>query len=95
MGRGITHTAEEVADKDDEDATGDVVPGVEALERMRLAIAVQHDVVLYLVDDLARRQLPRRGDIALKVLRLRRVDLDWLGFCHGERNSKCGGIRMR
>lgn len=44
----ITYTAEKVSDKDDEHPAWGIVPRVQALESVRLAIMVEHGVSLYL-----------------------------------------------
>jgi hypothetical protein len=75
-GRREPYPAEKVADKDHEHPPGHIVPGIERLEGMGLAIAVQHDVVLDLLKHLGRWQLIVRRDLAFKVLRPGLVDLE-------------------
>lgn len=71
-----TYAAEKVSDKDDEHSSGLVVAHIKALERPRLAMAVQHDVVFNHLLDVGRRQLVVRRQLAIKVLRLGLVDVD-------------------
>lgn len=65
-----TYTAEEVANKDDEHAAGYIVTTVDALECMRLAVGVQHCVVLQLAQGRLGREVVVRLDLASKVRRV-------------------------
>lgn len=97
-GRGgghlITHAAEKVPDKDDEHPPGHVGPHVQALERPRLAVLVQHNVVLNHLLDLGRRQLVVGLQLAVKVLRPRLVDLERrrLGAPVGRHPVRAGSV---
>lgn len=70
----MTYAAEEVADEDDEHPSRNVLPCVEALEGMRLAVAVEHDVFLNLLERLDRGEFVVGGELPLEVLRLCLVD---------------------
>lgn len=69
------YTAEEVAHKDDQHPARDIAPRIQALEGMRLAVPVQHDVVLDLAYRLGRRQLVVGQHLALEVARVLIVDI--------------------
>lgn len=71
-----TYAAEEVPDKDDKHSSGLVVAHIKALERSRLAMTVQHDVIFNHLLDIGRWQLVVRRQLAVKVLRLGLVDVD-------------------
>ena len=63
-----------MADEDHEHTSGNIGAAVQRFEGVRLAIAIQHDVVLDLLESLGRGQLVGRQDLALKVLGLGLID---------------------
>jgi hypothetical protein len=96
MGKGKAYTAEEMPDKHDENSPGRIRPAVQALKGMRLSIAIKHHVVVYLAQQLGRRELSRGGHLAIEVLGFGRVDVyrfRWrLGMATTTRRSTIGGL---
>lgn len=62
-----TYTAVKVADEDDQHPARDIPTGIEALEGVRLSIAIQHRVLAYATDGFVRRQVVVAQDGALEV----------------------------
>ena len=72
----ITYAAEEVTDKNDKHSSCNILSIIQALEGVRLAMLVQHDVVLDILDRRVRWQLVCRRKFTSKVLGFGLVDVN-------------------